>query len=205
MKTFKAILEKYCDYIETNNTYTINYRLFDNVGYLCFEPYHDKVYLKNNDDNYNQITFNTPFHLYLFFQSLNPKQVKNEVELSIEQLEKQRRDWYEEASLNKNFSKLSTIGKYLENDKQNESYGPKYRFKIEDYYLFVDNYGGYLTLEKSNIKICSTHHCSQLYIKSECDSFIEKYYLEALTIKEEKENKQKQKELDKLKHELLIS
>lgn len=105
--------------------------------------------------------------------------------LSLDDLHKLRKDWYNEANANGNITKLAEIARVLGNPL-NHNYGPKYRFQEDSVEIYVDDYGHYMTVKDGEKLKVSTHN-EKLYAKGKWEWIIEAFWPKVLAKKQEKE------------------
>lgn len=99
--------------------------------------------------------------------------------------------------------KLSFIAEKL-GENLNANYGTKYRYKLNGMEIFVDNWGGYMTVVDHNRKktILSTHYCDCFIIIDDRIENLLAQYPDALEVSMKKKandlNREKQLLLSKL-------
>lgn len=123
-------------------------------------------------------------------------------EMSLNELKALKAKWYQENSDNDNIKKLSEIGRFL-GDKLSVNYGPKYELYEEDTEteIYVDDYGGYMTV-KINGKMKVSTHNEKLYVPGDWEEIISRLHPKAEEIKNMRLNGASKTERDKLLDEL---
>ena len=122
-------------------------------------------------------------------------------ELTLEELKQLRKDWFAEAMRNGNIKRLAHIARELGN-KLNHSYGPKYRYQNDVIEIYVDDYGGYMTVKEADKLRVSTHPNEKLYVKGEWEEIINRVYPEVQKTKQTEETSKSEQERLKLIEEL---
>lgn len=90
--------------------------------------------------------------------------------LSLQELRELKAKWYKENTDNGNIKKLSLIAREL-GQRIPHNYGPKYEYNQEGVMIYVDDYGGYMTVHvKGKLKV-STHN-DKLYAPGEWEEII---------------------------------
>jgi hypothetical protein len=96
-------------------------------------------------------------------------------EMSSKELEDLKKKLYKENTDNGNIKKLYTIARML-GEHVNANYGPKYLYKKGETEIYVDDYGGYMTVQVGDNKKVSTHFCNNLYVPGEWEAIITEVY-----------------------------
>jgi hypothetical protein len=122
--------------------------------------------------------------------------------LSLEELRKLKRQWYETAQENGSIAKCYLIGRELgENILHN--YGPKYRWLYKDIDLYIDDYGHYMIVKYKEKEVCSDGN-GGLFVPGDWFKIIEEKVIEARKVKGKKENDYREEQRQKLLKELGI-
>lgn len=106
--------------------------------------------------------------------------------------------WYIEAS--EKISQLYSIARHL-GTRVPHNYGPKYSFEKDALKIYVDDYGGYMTVHLNGKLIVSTHN-ERLYVPGEWEAAIPGLSSMAEEVKAEKDTQKEQKEKSQLLDEL---
>lgn len=77
--------------------------------------------------------------------------------LTSEQLRQLKESEYQAALNAGHFVFIGEVAKYL-GVKQNHIYGPKYKWNYKDIEIYLDNYGGYMTVHEGGKLKASTHN-----------------------------------------------
>lgn len=84
---------------------------------------------------------------------------ENLEQFSLQQLEELKRKNYKLAENNGWFCDLGLVAEMFDNGNYKyASYGPKYEFTKDDVKIYVDNYGGYMTVYVGDKLVASTHN-----------------------------------------------
>lgn len=94
-------------------------------------------------------------------------------------------------------TKLYIIGREL-GKSLNCKYGPKYQFKHNDTILYIDDYGGYMTIKTKEKTVYSDHVCDKFIIPCKEINELLSFYSKALNKKNEKNNYKYREERKKL-------
>lgn len=121
-------------------------------------------------------------------------------DMTAKELEDYKRKLYKDNTDNGNIQKLYTIGRKFGADFAS-NYGPKYLLNEGQTEIFIDDYGGYMTV-KVNGKLKVSTHNEKLYVPGEWEGIISrlwpkasaKQYQDSLST----EDKRKQDLLDQL-------
>lgn len=100
-------------------------------------------------------------------------------EMSISELEAHKRNLYKENNDNGNISTLYTIARML-GESVSHNYGPKYLFKLGNLVIYVDDYGGYMTVHVDGKLKVSTHN-EKLYAPGEWEQILATHGKQATT------------------------
>ena len=96
--------------------------------------------------------------------------MKSLSEMSAAELKEQKINWYTEATTNCNINNLYLIARSM-GQRLSHNYGPKYEYRDGDLVIYVDDYGGFMTVHKGGKLIVSTHN-EKLYITGEWEEII---------------------------------
>lgn len=120
--------------------------------------------------------------------------------LSLQELRELKIKWYKENTDNGNIKKLHLIAREL-GQRIPHNYGPKYEYNQGGVMIYVDDYGGYMTVHVKGKLTVSTHN-DKLYVPGEWEEIITRLLPAAtehhIEDKSDKENNQRQKLLDEL-------
>lgn len=118
-------------------------------------------------------------------------------DMTAKELEEHKVNLYKDNTDNGNIQKLRTIAKYL-GEKVQHNYGPKYLFKDGAIEIYVDDYGGYMTVNVTGKLKVSTHN-EKLYAPGSWEAIINRLYPKAAASKHKEDSKTE----DKRKQDLL--
>lgn len=93
-------------------------------------------------------------------------------ELTLKQPSELKASWYQRAKDEGIISNCYAIGRHL-GEKLNDSYGPKYGWKQDGVKIYVDDYGGYMSVDYQGKCVCSTHTTSGLFVAGEWINIID--------------------------------
>lgn len=88
--------------------------------------------------------------------------MKDLKDMTLEELRAQKKAWYDGNTKNGNIALLGAIARNL-GSKLNHSYGPKYKYTEGNIEIYVDDYGGYMTVNVGGKLKVSTHN-EKLYV-----------------------------------------
>lgn len=86
--------------------------------------------------------------------------MKNFNNMTVEELRALKQQNYKTAQNDGTLSFLADVARHL-GEYQSCSYGPKYKWENDNIVIFVDDYGGYMTVNVDGEKVASTHFCDQ--------------------------------------------
>jgi hypothetical protein len=92
-------------------------------------------------------------------------------EMTSDELNTLQIKWYEDAKDSGKLTELHAIGRYLGTPLQ-ANYGPKYAYNVDELYIYVDDYGHYMTVNYKEKMVCSTHPCERLYVPGDWETMI---------------------------------
>lgn len=105
--------------------------------------------------------------------------------MTTRELELYKTQMYNDNSKNGNISKLYAIARLLGEDVRH-NYGPKYMLQDGFIQIYVDDYGGYMTVHEG-LKLKVSTHNEKLYVPGEWEEIITRLY----PIAKEKQEAQK--------------
>lgn len=121
-------------------------------------------------------------------------------DMTIQELEETKKQWYFDAMEDGSIMKLTEICRHL-GEKLPYNYGPKYSFKDggkKEIEIYVDDYGNYMTVKHGDKLRVSTHN-EKLYVKGEWEKLIARLW----PLVESKKQEIEAAKLEKTRLELL--
>lgn len=120
---------------------------------------------------------------------------------TVEELKELKRKWYSHAERKGYLLTIGSVGRYL-GKNLNATYGPKYEYIKDGVKVYIDDYGGYLTVHVDGKLVCSTHPCEQLFVFGQWFEELEADYPAAELEENRRTAEREQKEAEKLALEL---
>lgn len=78
-------------------------------------------------------------------------------------LKKLKKQWYIEAKALGLLTSLAHIARVLGKEMPHR-FGPKYQYKTDTIYIYVDDYSGHMKVIYKDKVVCDTHFCKQLFV-----------------------------------------
>jgi hypothetical protein len=83
--------------------------------------------------------------------------------LTADELRALKERWFAEGRDSGDLALLGRLGREL-GVPVPSGHPPKYRWDRDGVAVYVDGYGGYLTVHQGERQVCSTHYCTQLFV-----------------------------------------
>ena len=128
--------------------------------------------------------------------------------MTSDELKALKEQWYKDAVQDGSIALCYFVGRQLGSDPAGRgyvsTYGPKYKWSSEGVEIYVDDYGGYMTVHNNGKQVCSTHYCSRLFVPGDWMNVVRQAAVKARQKKEGDEHRREQVECQRLMDELDI-
>jgi hypothetical protein len=120
--------------------------------------------------------------------------------LSVEELQKLKKEWYKTAEEDGSINKCYLVGRILGEDVRH-TYGPKYQWDYQGVKIYIDDYGNYMTVDYCDTRVCFTAS-GKLFVPGDWMNIVSEAAIKAEEVKQEREEIYKEEKRQHMLKEL---